>query len=91
MLLGKSRAGRDEGNGGSRFKGLLPRLQGPFGYRRIKVNDGAKERPTLEVDPTTPPVVKEISESSLRGNGLMEIRKALDDMGVTIRGKRWYK
>ena len=90
-MLGESRAGRDEGNGGSRFKGLLPRLQGPFGYRRIKVNDGAKERPTLEVDPTTPPVVKEISESSLRGNGLMEIRKALDDMGVTIRGKRWYK
>ena len=35
--------------------------------------------------------MKEISESSLRGNGLMEIRKALDDMGVTIRGKRWYK
>ena len=23
----------------------------PFGYKRVKVSDGAKERPTLEVDP----------------------------------------
>ena len=52
----------------------------------MKVNDGVKERPTLEVDPATAPVVKEIFESSLQGNGLKEICKALND-----RGKRWYK
>ena len=39
----------------------------PFGYRKIKVNDGAKERPTLEVDPATAPVVREMFEKSLRG------------------------
>ena len=63
----------------------------PFGYKRVKISDGAKERPTLEVDPTTAPIVKEIFESSLRGNGLKEICKELNDRGITNRGKRWYK
>ena len=39
----------------------------PFGYKRVKVSDGAKERPTLEVDPATAPVVKEMFERSLQG------------------------
>ena len=43
------------------------------------------------VDPATAPVVKEIFESSLRGNGLKEICKELNDRGITNRGKRWYK
>ena len=50
-----------------------------------------KERPTLEIDPAAAPVVKELFQSSLRGNGLMEICKTLNDRGVTNRGKRWYK
>ena len=39
----------------------------PFGYTRVKVSDGAKERPTLEVDSAAAPVVKEMFESSLNG------------------------
>ncbi len=62
-----------------------------FGYKRVKVSDGVKERPMLEVDPATAPVVREIFESSLRGNGLKEICKALNDRGITNRGKHWYK
>ena len=50
-----------------------------------------KERPTLEIDPATAPIVRELFESSLRGNGLKEICKALNDRGITNRGKRWYK
>ncbi len=57
----------------------------------MKVNDGVKERPTLEIGLATAPVVKEIFENSLQGNGLKEICKALNDRGVTNRGKRWYK
>ena len=72
-------------------RGFFLGSKAPFGYIRGKVNDGAKERPTLEVDPATAPVVKEIFESSLSGNGLKEICKALNDRGVTNRGKRWYK
>ena len=63
----------------------------PFGYRRVKVSDGAKERPTLEVDPATAPVVEEIFEKSLRGSGLKELCKELNERGVTNRGKRWNK
>ena len=72
-------------------RGFFLGSKAPFGYKRVKVNDGVKERPTLEVDPATAPVVKEIFESSLGGNGLKEICKTLNDRGVTNRGKRWYK
>ena len=72
-------------------RGFFLASNAPFGYRRVKVNDGAKERPTLEVDPATAPVVREIFEKSLLGSGLKEICKELNDRGVTNRGKRWYK
>ena len=36
-------------------------------------------------------MVKEVFESSLRGNGLKEICKALNGRGITNRGKRWNK
>ena len=72
-------------------RGFFLGSKAPFGYTRIKVNDGAKERPTLKVDPATAPIVKGIFESSLRGNGLKEICKELNDQGITNRGKRWYK
>ena len=45
-----------------------------FGYKRIQVQDGAKERPTLVPDPAVAPIVKEVFENSLMGNGLKEIR-----------------
>ena len=72
-------------------RGFFLGSKAPFGYIRVKVSDGVKERPTLEVDPAAAPVVKELFQSSLRGNGLMEICKTLNDRGVTNRGKRWYK
>ncbi len=72
-------------------RGFFLGSKAPFGYRKIKVLDGPKERPTLEVDPATAPVVKEIFEKSLRGSGLKELCKELNDRGITNRGKRWYK
>ena len=72
-------------------RGFFLGSKAPFGYKRVKVSDGVKDRPTLEVDPATAPVVREIFERSLQGNGLKEICKALNDRGVTNRGKRWYK
>ena len=72
-------------------RGFFLGSKAPFGYRRVKVSDGVKERPTLEVDPATAPVVKEIFESSLSGYGLKEICRTLNDRGITNRGKRWYK
>ncbi len=72
-------------------RGFFLGSNAPFGYRKVKVQDGAKERPSLEVDPATAPVVKEIFEKSLSGYGLKEICKTLNDRGVTNRGRRWYK
>ena len=72
-------------------RGFFLGSKAPFGYKRVKVSDGVKERPRLEIDPAAAPVVKELFQSSLRGNGLMEICKILNDRGVTNRGKRWYK
>ena len=72
-------------------RGFFLGSKAPFGYKRVKVNDGAKERPTLEVDPATAPIVREMFESSLRDNGLKEICKELNDRGITNRGNRWYK
>ncbi len=72
-------------------RGFFLGSNAPFGYRKIKVSDGAKERPTLEVDPATAPVVTELFEKSLRGSGLKELCKELNDRGITNRGKRWYK
>ena len=37
------------------------------------------------------PVVREMFEKSLRGSGLKELCKELNDRGITNRGKRWYK
>ncbi len=72
-------------------RGFFLGSKAPFGYTRVKVSDGAKERPTLEVDPVAAPIVREIFESSRRGNGLAEICKELNGRGITNKGKRWQK
>ena len=75
----------------SASRGYFLACRAPFGYRRVKVSDGIKERPTLEVDPSAAPIVREIFESSLRGNGLKEICRELNNRGISNRGKQWYK
>ena len=72
-------------------RGYFLASRAPFGYNRIKVSDEMKDRPTLEVDPVATPIVKEIFESSRRGNGLKEICKELNGRGITNRGRRWQK
>ena len=68
-------------------RGFFLGSKAPFGYTRIKVSDGVKDRPTLEIDPVAAPIVKEIFESSRRGNGLAEICKELNSRGITNRGQ----
>ena len=54
-------------------RGFFLSSKAPCGYKRVKVNDGSKERPTLVPDLDAAPIVREVFESSLRGNGLKEI------------------
>ena len=70
-------------------RGFFPGSKAPFGYTRVKVSDGVKERPALEVDPVAAPIVREIFGSSRLGNGLAEICKELNGRGITNRGRRW--
>ncbi len=72
-------------------RGFFLASKAPYGYKRVKVQDGTKERPTLEIDPITAPIVQEIFEMSQRGLGLKEIARELNGRGLTIHGRRWYK
>ena len=72
-------------------RGFFLGSRAPYGYKRVKVQDGGKERPTLEIDPATAPIVKEMFERSARGQGLKEICNDLHSRGITKGGKRWQK
>ena len=72
-------------------RGFFLGPRAPFGYRRVRVSDGVKGRHTLEVDPATAPLVRKMFERSLRGTGLREICRDLNDRGVTNRGGSWHE
>ena len=62
----------------------------PYGYRRVKVLDGHKERPRLEPDPATGRVVQRAFKLVLEGSGLKEICATLNQEGIVgPRGKPW--
>ena len=76
----------------SASRGFYVASHTPYGYRRVKVRDGNKERPKLEVNPHYAPVVACIFKESLAGAGLKEIAKVLNGEGISApRGKRWGK
>ena len=64
----------------------------PYGYRKVKVQDGPKERPTLEPDPETTGIVKRIFDLAESCKGMLKIARALNDDGIASpRGKLWNK
>ncbi len=54
----------------------------PFGYQRVYVQDGAKKRPRLELDPPADAVVRRIFDMVLKGHSLMDVTKTLNAEGV---------
>ena len=54
----------------------------PFGYRRVQVQDGAKKRPRLELDPPADAIVRRIFDMVLRGKTIMDVTKTLNAEGV---------
>ncbi len=64
----------------------------PYGYSKLMVQDGAKKRPTLDLNPDTAPVVKRIFDMSEAGSGMVDITRALNDDGIASPGgKLWGK
>ena len=64
----------------------------PYGYRKVKVKDGSKERAKLEPQTPEAAVVSRVFQQVLQGYGLMEIVRGLHSEGITgPRGKSWGK
>jgi site-specific DNA recombinase len=76
----------------SASRGFFSGGPAPYGYRRVKVTDGAVQRVKLEIDPVTGPIVRRIFEESLSGKGMVEITRDLNKDGLTTRKhKPWSK
>ena len=76
----------------SASRGFHPGGPPPYGYRRVKVQDGSVQRVKLEPDPATAPVVGRIFKECLSGTGLLEITKGLNHDGLkTRRNYEWGK
>ena len=64
----------------------------PYGYTKVKVLDGPKERPTLEPDPDGSLLVKRIFDMAEARMGMLKIARVLNDDGIASpRGKLWNK
>ncbi len=64
----------------------------PYGYKKVHVQDGAKTRPVLKLDPPLDSVVKRIFTMALSGTSILDITKTLNGEGVSSPdGKRWMK
>jgi site-specific DNA recombinase len=64
----------------------------PYGFRRIKVKDGNKDRVKLELDSSHSQVVAQLFHGVLEGKGLKELGKELTNAGISSpRGKGWGK
>ena len=50
----------------------------PYGYRRVYVQDGAKKRPRLELNPPHDAVVRRIFDLTLQGKTSLDILKTLE-------------
>ena len=74
----------------SASRGFWVAASQPFGYRKVYVQDGAKKRPRLELDPPADGVVRRIFDMVLKGSTLMDVTKTLNEEGVTTsKGSKW--
>lgn len=73
-------------------RGFYLSSKAPYGCRKIRVRDGAKERTKLEFDPVLSQVVISIFNDVISGKGIIEIVRELNHKGiVSPKGKGWNK
>jgi site-specific DNA recombinase len=76
----------------SASRGFYVSAVAPYGYRKVKVKDGAKERVKLEPEPHQAQVVSRLFQRVLEGKGLLEIAQELNRQGIVgPRNKGWGK
>ena len=76
----------------SASRGYYVSSYAPYGYRKVKIKDGNKERATLEPETFQSQVVLRIFKEALESKGLVEIAKGLNNEGIIgPRGRSWGK
>jgi site-specific DNA recombinase len=76
----------------SAARGFYLSSRPPYGYRKVRVRDGTKERTRLEVEPNQAGVVTAIFDGILKGRGPTEIARELNFRGVpSPKSKGWGK
>jgi site-specific DNA recombinase len=66
----------------SASRGFYLSSKAPYGYRKIKVRDGNKERTKLEIEPSEASIVVEIFDGIISGKGLIEIVRELNTRNI---------
>ena len=73
-------------------RGFYLASHAPFGYRKVYVADGGKQRPRLELDPPKDAVARRVFDMAIRGMSILDIVKTLNSEGIpTAKGARWLK
>ena len=73
-------------------RGFWMNASAPYGYQRVYVQDGAKKRPRLELNPPQDAVVRRIFDLTLQGKTSLDILKTFNAEGIpSPNGKQWRK
>ena len=73
-------------------RGFWMTSRAPYGYRKVRVQDGAKLRSRLELDPPADAVVRRIFDLALEGCSTLDIAKVLNGEGISgPREAKWQK
>ena len=73
-------------------RGFWVTTYAPYGYQKVQVQDGAKKRPRLELNPPHDAVARRIFDMALQGHSVLDIVKTLNAEGIpNSNGKRWLK
>ena len=73
-------------------RGFWMTTYAPYGYRRVYVQDGAKKRPRLELNPPHDAVARRVFDLTLQGKTTLDIFKILNAEGIpSSSGKKWSK
>jgi site-specific DNA recombinase len=76
----------------SASRGFYLSARPPYGYRKVRVRDGNKERTKLEPNPIEDHIVRSMFNDIINGKGLTDIVRDLNIRGIPgPRGKGWGK